>query len=174
MLCGVSKVSKSELITQNRLKEILHYNSDTGIWIRLVDTRNKIKSGSRAGTCTVKGYRRIKIEKKHYFEHRLAWLYMTGEWPENDIDHIDGNRSNNKWSNLRSATRQQNRMNTKKLGIKKKNFDLPVGVIRRSGRFGAVCKSNKKRKSLGMFDTAEQAHQRYLTFIKDKYGEFVK
>ena len=104
--------------TQKKLKELLSYDENTGVFVWLVNMgSNKVK-GINAGidyrTKQGKSYRRIRIERKHYQSHRLAWLYMTGELPENDIDHIDGNGLNNSFNNLRSVTRVENCRNMRK------------------------------------------------------------
>src|SRR3954464_3736442 len=102
------------MLTQARLKELLHYDSETGLWTWLKH-RYRIQPGDRAGTISKKdGYCHIIIEKKNYMAHRLAWLYMTGGWPSMNMDHIDTNRSDNRWLNLRLATRPQNQANRRK------------------------------------------------------------
>lgn len=101
-------------ITQERLKEVLLYNPDTGIFTWLPRTRLKKSLWNQpAGTYDNLGYLRIKVEMVQYLAHRLAFLYMTGDFPEGKIDHKDNNPTNCKWDNLREATNSQNTMNSK-------------------------------------------------------------
>lgn len=101
------------MLTQESLKELLSYDPDTGFFTYLVSKKGWVRKGYRAGSIHCDGYRHISIGGRLWLEHRLAWLYMTGEWPEFKIDHRDGERSNNAWLNLRSATDQQNSFNQK-------------------------------------------------------------
>ena len=103
----------SQIITQTELKEILNYNPDTGVFTWLVKPSSKVNVGDIAGYTNEKGYIRIRVNKKRYMAHRLAWLFMTGYWPKKEIDHIDHIRGNNKWGNLREATHQENGKNQK-------------------------------------------------------------
>lgn len=93
-------------MTQERLRELLHYAPETGVWTWLV-TR-KVRAGSVAGTPGGRGYIQIRIDYKRYLAHRLAFLYTIGRWPLHQVDHRDRDRSNNCWDNLREATHQQN------------------------------------------------------------------
>jgi len=93
------------MITQEYLKSIITYNPDTGIFVR--------KNGRIPKYVGKNGYMQISIQYKKYYLHRLAWLYMYGFMPEKEIDHINGNKSDNRICNLREATRTQNRHNTK-------------------------------------------------------------
>lgn len=101
---------KTNQLTQKRLKELLHYDPETGVFTRRWP-RGAAKAGSVAGTPHNAGYLQIVIDSKHYLLHRLAVLYMTGAHPLADTDHKDGNRANNKWANLRVADRSQNGCN---------------------------------------------------------------
>lgn len=98
------------MITQDKLKEFFEYRPETGEFIRRV-SRGPTKAGSIAGTLTADGYIRITISKKPYYAQQLAVLYMTGEWPEDEVDHINRIRSDNRWCNLRGATKQENQRN---------------------------------------------------------------
>ena len=93
----------AETLTQEYLKSILDYDLDTGIFTWKINKAKRTKIGDIAGW-SYNGYREIEINDKKYKAHRLAWLYVYGEMPNKLIDHIDGNRSNNKISNLREAT----------------------------------------------------------------------
>ncbi|MCR4298099.1 MAG: HNH endonuclease [Gallionella sp.] len=100
----------TDRIDQRRLKELLHYDPETGIFTWLVD-RKSVKAGDVAGFRQEERYWVIRVDGKNYLAHRLAWLYVTGEWPPNQIDHADLNKVNNKFANLRLATPRQNGQN---------------------------------------------------------------
>ena len=91
------------MISQGELKEVLEYNPDTGVFIWRKPNGNRVKVGNVAGNKSVNGYIRIKI-KKEYLAHRLAYLYMIGNFPENDIDHINHIKDDNRWVNPVSYT----------------------------------------------------------------------
>lgn len=115
-----------EKLTQDRLKELLDYDPDTGVFINKIDRGTKIKAGSLAGWIDkTTGYRRINIKDKQYYAHRLAFLWMDGYLPENNIDHKDRNRLNNKWSNIREASQSCNLRNS---NISKNNKSGITGV----------------------------------------------
>ena len=101
------------MITQAQLKELLHYDPETGVFTWNVD-RPHTKAGSEAGYVRPDGYRRLSIFNRHVRAHRLAFFYMTGKWPEHEVDHIDGNPQNNRWCNLRVVNRQTNLQNQRK------------------------------------------------------------
>lgn len=99
-------------ITQERLKEILKYHPETGEFKWLATLSNIARAGSTAGTIKkVQGYIQIRADGRCYYAHRLAWLYMTGSWPKNEIDHINGNPADNRFFNLREASRGENSSN---------------------------------------------------------------
>lgn len=159
-------------LTQAKLKRILHYNPDTGDFTWAVDRRG-IRIGQKAGyinnvDCVV-----IMIDGQNYSGHRLAFFYMTGKWPEHEVDHINGKRPDNRWSNLREATRSQNEMNKGRRSDNKTGF---TGVYWKPTRqkFLAQIILNGKRTHLGYHDTAEEAAQ-VRKLAEDKYfGEFAK
>jgi hypothetical protein len=143
-------------LTQEQLKEILHYDPETGIFRWRKSVASCVKPWDVAGTKGDKGYIKIHINKKLYRAHRLAWIYMIGEWPKYEIDHEDRVRSNNSWSNLRDATHKQNMENT---SIAKNNTSGFRGVSwdKRKQKWNAYTKHNKKRIHIGYFDAVEDA-----------------
>lgn len=147
-------------LTAERLRELLHYDPETGVFTQAVRTSNRIKVGSRAGGLNTQGYRQIRVGGSIVYEHRLAWLYMTGSWPVNDIDHADGARANNAFLNLRDVPRSTNLENQRKASRNSKTGFL--GVIAYRDKFRATITANRTHHFLGTFDTPEEAHQAYL------------
>ena len=149
-------------LQSERLKELLHYDPQTGIFTNLTKRSNRIKIGGQAGTTRTTGYRTIYLDAKPYHEHRLAWLYIYGTWPVNVIDHIDRNPSNNCISNLQDVTQAQN---SQRVGIHKDNLSGYLGVTysKSSKKFIAQIHVNGKNKHLGSFDTALKASEAYQT-----------
>lgn len=141
-------------LTQERLKELLHYDPDTGIFTWEVDRNNQIEAGNKAGTINNRGYQTIGIDGKVYKASRLAWLYIYGYFPENDIDHINRIRDDNRIENLRHVSRQCNMRNSK---IYNNNTSGVTGVIwemttLNSGKWRAYIQPDKKLIHLGYFD----------------------
>ena len=143
------------------LKEILDYNSETGVftWLKKVSKYSNIKIGSVAGSSDVHGYYRIMVNGKIYKAHRLAWLYVYGEWPKNYIDHINGNPSDNRIENLRDVTRRQNQQNQK---IHRQGHLVGVSYSKPHKKWKSQIAINGRRKFLGLFETKEQAHEVYM------------
>ena len=143
------------MIDQKTLKENLHYNPDSGLFIRLTSNSNRIKVGDIAGSATSDGYIRMCVLGKHYKAHRLAFLWMTGEFPE-ECDHINHVKDDNRWSNLRSVTRTQNNQNH---SIQSNNTSEFVGVywFKRDKKWRAYITVNQKQIHLGYFDKKEDA-----------------
>lgn len=148
------------------IKNVLNYDENTGIFTWKI-SKGKARIGSVAGTDN-NGYLRIVFQGKRYYAHRLAWYFMTGEIPE-EIDHIDRDKFNNKFLNLRSVSRSENGLNKDK---QKNNTTGYLGVQVHKRKSGSICyRSFFRRKHLGLFSTAEEAHLAYLRakegFIND-------
>ena len=158
------------MLTQYRLKELLHYDSDTGIFTRKVG-RGGMKVGSVAGTLHWTGYIRIAVDGRIYGAHRLAWLYIHGEFPPADTDHINLMRADNRIANLRQATQSENQQNMR---ISPKNTSGFRGVYwcKSRGRWCAAARMNYKTHRLGYFPTAEAAAEAYQAFARQHHGEF--
>jgi hypothetical protein len=147
-------------LTQERLKELLHYHPALGIFTWLVRAGSRASVGKIAGSLDNKGYVRINLSGIRYRAHRLAWLYMTGEWPTDQIDHINGVRNDNYWDNLREATNSTNMQNQRRAMRHNKTGFLGVTPYRR--HFKAKIKLNGKTRVLGTFDRPELAYAAYL------------
>lgn len=150
------------MITADRLRELVHYCPETGIFTWIALTSNKVKIGDVAGSLRKDGYFRIQIDGKLHFAHRLAWLYINGNLPLKYIDHIDGNRSNNCINNLRDVDRFTNNQNIKQAQENNKSTGL-LGVTKYRNKFIAQIGINKEHKYLGCFDNPYDAHDAYLS-----------
>jgi hypothetical protein len=130
-------------------------------------------SGRVAGGINHEGYVRMRVDGRKYLAHRLAWLYMTGNWPVGEIDHIDRNRSNNKFSNLREASDAQNRANSKasnSLGVKGVYFTKN----NKARPYAASITVGKAHKHLGYYNTIDDASAAYKRAACEHFGEFAR
>lgn len=147
-------------LTAERVRELLHYDPETGVFTWRVSGRGPAKVGSIAGTIhTSKGYRNIWVGG-NYKAHRLAWLYVHGVWPEGQIDHINHIKDDNRIANLREVTNGQNMQNRPHQRNSPSGFKGVLGRTR-SGRWPAKIAANGKQYWLGMFDSPEQAYAAY-------------
>ncbi len=143
------------MITQKRLKEILNYDPDTGEFTRAKSLRNQVKKGDPAGSFHHNGYLGIFLENKKYYGHRLAWLWVYGRFPENETDHINGDRADNRISNLRCVDRKEN---TKNKCIRSDNTSGVNGVCRTpAGKWRVYIGVSGTQKILGAFDDFDLA-----------------
>lgn len=147
------------MLTQDDLKSKLSYDPETGkfTWRK---GRGIVKPGGRAGRIHNSGYVEIMIDCKAYRGHRLAWLYMHGQFPEQGIDHINGDKADNRMSNLRTATPSENSQNKTVYKQNKSGF-IGVSQIRNSGKYAAQIYVSGTRKYLGVYETAELAFEAY-------------
>ncbi len=143
-------------LAQGELKELFHYNPCTGIFIRKVNMGGNTTVGELVGTKTVQGYLVCQIKGDHYPMHRLAWLYVNGYLPENDIDHINRIKTDNRIINLRHVSRQCNVRN-KSIGKNNKSGIIGVHWYSRDGKWQAEMKVGSGKASLGRFDCLEDA-----------------
>jgi len=143
------------IISQARLKELLHYNPSTGVFQWNV-TRGMARYGQVAGNIGRNGYWFIGVENGFLPAHRLAFFYMTGSYPASDTDHINGIRHDNRWCNLRQVTRQENMRNAK---LFKNNTTGETGVyfVKPTGKWNARIYINYSYKNLGTYLTFDEA-----------------
>lgn len=153
-------------LTQARLKELLHYDPQTGgfNWIK---PKKGVRSHGRAGYKRKRGDVIICVDYVHHMAHRLAWLYMTGSFPDSIIDHINRDPGDNRWANLRLATVSLNGANQPvrtASGLK--------GAYGAGSRWFSIITINGKTKYLGMHSTAEAAHAAYMEEARQAFGAF--
>ncbi len=149
-----------EKLTAARLREVLHYDPDTGIFIRCANVfagqHASVKiacAGDVAGYYRPDGYLEINVDGCRYYGHRLAWLYMTGAWPAQQIDHRDNDPSNNRWSNLRDVSPSVNQENKASAYRNSKTGVRGITVCKQTGRFIVFI----KRRNVGRFRTLDDA-----------------
>jgi hypothetical protein len=159
------------MITQSELKQILHYDLDTGLFTWLVDKSRAIKAGTVAKNLNQKGYCRIKINGQEYLAHRLAWLYVNGVMPKDGIDHINNIKTDNKITNLREATHSQN-MRNRLLTVRNNTGYKGVSFCKRAKKFKVGITFNNKQIHLGYFSDAKSASLAYESYGKKLHGEF--
>ena len=157
-------------LTAERLRELLHYDPKTGIFTWLV-SRRVVRAGDQAGTVKEDGYLYIKIDQRSHLGHRLAWLYMTGKWPPDQVDHRDLVGSHNWWENLRLADNSQNNANSEcraASGIK------GVTWVESRKRWQAQITVHGRNIFLGRFSEAGEAAAAYATAARAHFGEFAR
>lgn len=158
------------------IRAILHYDPDTGVFTWRW-SRGSVRAGAVAGTIDAEtGCINIGVTnegyKGTYKAHRLAWAYMTGAWPTKQIDHKDVNRLNNRWRNLREATPDQNKANSRSYA----NAAHKKGAHYRksTGRWSAAIRIMNRTVHLGTYDTEDEAHARYCQEATAIRGEFAR
>ncbi len=150
------------------IKENYYYDKIKGELIRLKQVAH-YKKGDIAGCIDKRdGYRRIKIKNKNYLVHRIIWLMVKGSWPEEQLDHINGIRHDNRLENLREATESENKQNKKKSLNNQSGY---IGVTKHGERWQAQIKVDKKRFYLGTFSDPKEAHEAYCE-AKSQYHMF--
>ena len=157
----------SPRVTRARLRELLHYDSDTGEFRWWERVGEEIRLGGVAGCI------RICVDGRTYRAHQLACLYITGRWGRPMIDHRDGDATNNRWSNLRQATASQNGANARRRRQNASGYK-GVSLDKRSGRYRASIGGNGRRIYLGTFDTPQEAHAAYVAAARKLFGKFAR
>jgi hypothetical protein len=150
-----------QILTLEQFKQILSYDPEDGTFTWLVNRHSRVRIGQAVGSPVGKrGYLSTRIAGRNYYLHRIAWLWMTGQWPRATVDHIDGNRGNNRFKNLRDVSQAAQRQNIyrsmRKDGLLGAHYDARdkvwVAQISVSGCY----------KRLGSFSTEKEAHAVYI------------
>ena len=167
----------TQLVDAKTLRSVVSYDPSTGVFTWLPRDENKWwnanYAGKRAGSLDRKGYLRILYNYRPYLAHRLAFLYMTGSFPKDAVDHRDGDRANNRWSNLRPATETENHRNRKR-SIRNSTGFKGVSWCNTKKRFRAAIKDDDKARHLGYFRAAEEAAEAYRKAAVAAFGEFAR
>lgn len=148
-------------LTAEVARELFVYDPATGLLTRKAATRNGFQSGELAGY-EKKGYVCVGYKRREYKAHRVAWLLVTGAWPTGEIDHINGIRSDNRWSNIRDVSRVVNQQNREKARSDSISGLIGAHWSKRHGAFRARIVIAGRTKLLGSFTTAEAAHEAYV------------
>ena len=166
-------IRKSVKLTYERLQEVLHYSFQTGTfrWAKRISIR--IVVGKVAGRLDRHGHRYITIDGERFIAHRLAWFHVYGEWPSDQIDHINGNPDDNRLCNLRDSSQAENTCNR---GKSSNNTSGYKGVTwhKKAKKWLAQIGANGQHYYLGLFDTAEEAHAAYCEAAVRLHGEFAR
>ncbi len=154
-------------LTAERVRELLAYDAETGALTWRVDRmcgrymkQFAVRAGDPAGSVTDNGRVQIRVDGHNYKAHKVIWLHVTGEWPASEIDHWDTNGTNNRWLNLRLATRDINNQNLRR--AQRNNRVGLLGVSQRRNRFTAQITIGGRNTYLGIFSTKEEAYQAYV------------
>lgn len=157
------------MLTAERVRSILRLDNDTGDFFWLISPSPNVRVGSRAGWVKSDGrYKMMRIDGKCYYAHRVAWLFVHGEWPECEIDHVNGDGLDNRPCNIRKATRKDNIHNTRP----RKNSSGFPGVSKYGNKWRATIRVDGKTRSLGYWYRPEDAHDAYVSASRLVKGEF--
>ena len=167
---SLKRLIQVESLTPERVRELIDYDPDTGVFTRKLRRRGPLKPDKVAGSMNPRGYIYITINSTRFIAHRLAWLVIHGEWPLNEIDHINGVASDNRIANLRLATRTQNSQNRR---LHSNNSSGSRGCFRSGKKWVAQICINKKGYHLGSFDCIKAASAAYQAAARMTHGEFL-
>lgn len=156
-----------------RLNELFVYEPLTGDlrWKSIPENFKRAKVGDIAGTIGAKGYRIVGVDRVYYYAHRIIWKMVTGEDPRDQIDHKDGDRLNNRWSNYRAASNGENRWNTK---LAKNNSSGVKGVTQKGGGWIAYISAGSGQQRLGYFRNKADAIAARLKAAEELHGQFLR
>lgn len=163
---------KNDSLTQEELRQVLNYDAASGMFTARMCTPNRPVGALAGGVNKSTGYYKVSVYGRQYFAHRLAWLYVHGEWPEADIDHINRDKLDNRISNLREVDRSTNLQN-RDLPPKKSGF---VGVTKNKhyDRWAATITTEGRKRHLGMYSSPEDAHAAYTAARKTMHKGYVE
>jgi hypothetical protein len=152
-----------------QLKEVLHYPPDTGIFTWATDMGGRGKAGAVAGWYQ-RGYTVIGVLGERVHAHRLAWFFVRGQWPAQQLDHINGDKQDNRIENLREVSDLENKHNIRKAQSNNRSGFLGVAPTANKKRWVATITTNRRQQYLGTFDDPAQAHAAYLAAKRDQHS----
>jgi hypothetical protein len=166
---SLTRNQRAELPTRDDVVSLFNYNPLTGVFIRK-SSKNKRWAGTVAGGLDAKGYLNIHIMGKRYKAHRLAWLIVYGEWPKDDVDHINHVKTDNRIQNLRACTRSENMQNLFARSSREQS-ELGISFCKCTGRWRAKIQINRKQIHLGRYSSREAAREAYRE-AKARFHQF--
>jgi hypothetical protein len=162
-------------LTKEIVEQLLAYDPETGEF-RWRVSRGNVAAGSVAGHLQVNGYLRVSVFYRRYLAHRLAFLLMTGQWPPEQVDHKDGDPSNNRWENLRAVTHSEN-MHNQKRAHRNNGASGFLGVSpsthSKKNPWRAAIRLENKQRHLGYFTTAEEAYAAYMAAKRELHPAYI-
>lgn len=166
---GASQARPLRDLSAEQARALRAYDPDTGVLTWKVDGATHQQAGSVAGYRQLRGYVVVGFGYRLWAAHRLAWLIVTGEWPVGEIDHVDTDKSNNRWANLRDVPKSLNQAN---VPARRSNTSGFKGVSwnKSNRRWGAAIQKDGRQRHLGYFDTPEAAHAAYTKAANDLFG----
>jgi hypothetical protein len=156
------KAQPKKELSAERLRELLNYDCETGVFTWAGKPNNRVVIGSKAGSITAYGYSAIRIDATRYLAHRLAWLWVYSTWPKGEIDHANGDRMDNRIANLRDCSPGQNRQNMRAAHSRNKSGLLGVSWSKQKGKWWAQIAVGGKHTHIGFFENKEIAYEAYV------------
>lgn len=162
-------VPEPRALTQERVRRLLHYDPAAGLFVWR-GGHGGIRPGQPAGS-PIQGYNVIRVDGRNYRASHLAFLYMLGDWPPDEVDHRDCDQTNDRWLNLRPANSSQNKWNMR---VTRRSRSGLRGVYAYGDRWRAQICHKRVFTHLGVFDSIEEAHAVYMKKASELYGEFAR
>lgn len=156
-------------LTAERLKDILQYDRDSGVFTWLIAMKGTHKGSVAGSTNRVTGYLSVCIGDSRYYQHRLAWLYEHGGWPDGQIDHINGDKSDNRINNLRDVTSSENQQNKRAAASNSASGYLGVIFNKQCGKWQARITVVGKQYHIGLFDDPKDAYEAYVLAKRERH-----
>lgn len=161
-------------LTAERLRELIEYDPETGAFTWAARSRPGVRVGDPCGRISHHGYHEIGVEYSLRRANRLAWLYMTGEWPDGDVDHINRDKADNRWCNLRLATRSQNSSNVDPARRRNTSGFIGVTFDKARDKWRAQIRIDGRKVNLGRFSDPVEAAKAHDDAARKAFGEFAE